>query len=94
VAHDRGGLGLLCAQTEDDAVFGRTRGEAFKAMGRGYQARINRILGTWMEMKIGHVMEAEKIMLSDRRRAILDAEQAEGSETAGRGWAAYGELKD
>lgn len=63
----------------------------FKAMGRGYQARINRILGTWMEMKIGHVMEAEKIMLADRRRAILDAEQVEGSETAGRGWGAYGE---
>ena len=60
--------------------------KAFKAMGTGYQARINRILGTWMEMKIGHVLEAEKIMLADRRRAILDAEQAEGSETAGRGW--------
>ena len=60
--------------------------KAFKAMGTGYQARINRILGTWMEMKIGHVLEAEKIMLEDRRRAILDAEQAEGSETAGRGW--------
>ena len=62
--------------------------KAFKAMGKGYQARINRILGTWMEMKIGHVMEAEKIMLADRRRAILDAEQVEGSETAGRGWGA------
>ena len=43
----------------------------FKVMGRGYQARINRILATWVEMKIGHVMETEKIMLADRRRAIM-----------------------
>jgi hypothetical protein len=63
----------------------------FKGMGRGYQARINRILATWVEMKIGHVMEAEAIMLADRRRAILDAEQVEGSETVGRGW---GEMSD
>ena len=63
--------------------------KAFKAMGKGYQARINRILATWTEMKIGHVMEAEKIMLEDRRRAIMDAEKAEGSETAGRGWGEY-----
>jgi uncharacterized protein (DUF4415 family) len=68
--------------------------KAFKAMGKGYQARINRILATWMEMKIGHVMEAEKIMLADRRRAILDAEQAEGSETVGRGWGEFSGLEE
>lgn len=62
--------------------------KAFKAMGKGYQARINRILGTWMEMKIGHVMEAEKIMLEDRQRAILKAEKEEGSDSALRGWGA------
>lgn len=28
----------------------------FKGMGGWYQARINRILATWVEMKIGHVM--------------------------------------
>ena len=43
-------------------------------------------------MKIGHVMEAEKIMLADRRRAILDAEQAEGSQTVGRGWGEFSGL--
>lgn len=63
--------------------------KAFRAMGKGYQARINRILGTWMEMKIGHVLEGERLMLEDRRRAILKAEQEDGSQTAGRGWGEY-----
>jgi hypothetical protein len=63
----------------------------FKAMGRGYQARINRILATWVEMKIGHVMETEKIMLADRRRAIMAMDNAEGSETALRGWGEFSE---
>ena len=63
----------------------------FKAMGRGYQARINRILATWVEMKIGHVMEREKIMLADRRRAIMAMDNAEGSETALRGWGEFSE---
>ena len=60
--------------------------KAFKAMGQGYQARINRILVTYLEMKAGHLLEAEAIMLKDRQKAILAAEQAEGSETKGRGW--------
>jgi hypothetical protein len=60
--------------------------KAFKAMGQGYQARINRILATYLEMKAGHLLEAEAIMLKDRQKAILAAEQAEGSETKGRGW--------
>jgi hypothetical protein len=63
----------------------------FKAMGRGYQARINRILATWVEMKIGHVMEREKIMLADRRRAIMAMDNVEGSETALRGWGEFSE---
>ena len=60
--------------------------KAFKAMGQGYQARINRILATYLEMKAGYLLEAEAIMLKDRQKAILAAEQTEGSETKGRGW--------
>ena len=60
--------------------------KAFKAMGQGYQARINRILATYLEMKGGYLLEAEAIMLKDRQTVILAAEQAEGSETKGRGW--------
>ncbi len=60
--------------------------KVFKAMGQGYQARINRILATYLEMKAGHLLEAEAIMLKDRQKAILAAEQAEGPETKGRGW--------
>ena len=31
----------------------------FRGMGRGYQDRINRILGTWAQMKIAGYLEAE-----------------------------------
>jgi uncharacterized protein (DUF4415 family) len=65
--------------------------KAFKAMGKGYQGRINRILATWLQMKIGHVLEAERIMLADRRKAILAEEREDGSETVMRGW---GEISD
>ncbi len=32
----------------------------FRAMGPGYQARINRILGTWAQLKIGEALEWEQ----------------------------------
>jgi hypothetical protein len=44
-----------------------------------------------VEMKIGHVMETEKIMLADRRKAIMAMDNAEGSETALRGWGEFSE---
>ena len=40
--------------------------KAFKAMGQGYQTRINRILATYLEMKAGHLLEVEAVMLKDR----------------------------
>jgi uncharacterized protein (DUF4415 family) len=40
--------------------------KAFKAMGQGYQTRINRILATYLEMKVGHLLEVEVVMLKDR----------------------------
>ena len=32
----------------------------FRAMGPGYQARINRILGTWAQLKIGEALEWDR----------------------------------
>ncbi len=32
----------------------------FRAMGPGYQTRINRILGTWAQLKIGEALEWER----------------------------------
>ena len=33
--------------------------KVFKAMGNGYQARINRILATWVQMKMAEMRELE-----------------------------------
>ena len=86
MAPDRSGHRLLCAQVEVDAVSGRARGQSVQGDGTGISARINRILATYREMKAGHLLEVEAIMLKDRQKAILAAEQAERSETKGRGW--------
>ena len=40
--------------------------KAFKVMEQGYQARINRILATYLGMKAGHLLEVEAVMLKDR----------------------------
>ena len=32
----------------------------FKAMGKGYQARINRLLQSWLQMKIANLLEVEE----------------------------------
>ena len=51
----------------------------FRAMGSGYQARINRVLGTWAQMKIaGLLREREEIerrfgQIMARERAALEA---------------------
>ena len=51
----------------------------FRAMGQGYQARINRVLSTWAQMKIaGMLREREEIerrfgQIMARERAALEA---------------------
>ena len=37
----------------------RSVARMFKAMGKGYQARINRLLQTWLQMKIANLNEIE-----------------------------------
>ena len=44
----------------------------FQAMGKGYQARINRILNTWLQMKMAGLME-EDAALAARRKDVLAA---------------------
>jgi len=54
----------------------------FQSMGKGYQARINRILATWLQMKMAGQMQ-EDVALSNRRAGLL----AEESRTGHRpGW--------
>lgn len=49
----------------------------FKGMGKGYQARINRILQLWLQMKMAGLM-AEGAALAARRGELLQAEKATG----------------
>ena len=50
----------------------------FQAMGKGYHARINRVLGTWAQLKIaGMLREREEI---DRRFGAIMARDAEMGE--------------
>ena len=49
----------------------------FQAMGKGYQARINRILGTWLQMKMAGLMQ-EDVALSNRRARLLAEETESG----------------
>ncbi|ABG30883.1 hypothetical protein CEP88_16145 [Roseobacter denitrificans] len=49
----------------------------FRAMGQGYQARINRILNTWLAMKMAGLME-EETALGNRRARLIAAEQESG----------------
>ncbi|MGD1882242.1 MAG: BrnA antitoxin family protein [Paracoccaceae bacterium] len=58
----------------------RSVARSFKAMGKGYQSRINRLLQTWLQMKAAGMIEVEKAML-DRQREVNkahDAAEAEG----------------
>lgn len=46
----------------------------FQGMGKGYQARINRILGTWLQMKMAGLVQ-EDVALANRRARLLAEEQ-------------------
>lgn len=54
----------------------------FQAMGKGYQARINRILETWLAMKMAGLMQ-EEVALSNRRSRIIAEEHVTGKRP---GW--------
>jgi uncharacterized protein (DUF4415 family) len=54
----------------------------FQAMGKGYQARINRILNTWLQMKMAGLMQEEEALMA-RRGAVLAAEKVTGDHP---GW--------
>lgn len=54
----------------------------FRAMGKGYQARINRVLATWAQMKIaGMLREREEV--ERRFGAIMARDEALGDEAPG-----------
>ncbi len=46
----------------------------FKSMGHGYQARINRILETWMQMKIANKEAFEMSMMDAIRQAQAESD--------------------
>lgn len=65
----------------------RSTARAFKAMGKGYQARINRLLGTWLHMRAAGLLQTQE-MIARRRSRMLKREfavKAEGGETPGFG---------
>ena len=49
----------------------RSVARLFKGMGNGYQARINHLLRTWMQMKIAQEVELDEA-LGERRRLNLE----------------------
>ncbi len=57
----------------------RSVARCFKAMGKGYQERINALLRTWMQMKINEFLRVEEKLIEryDRMEARLEREKAE-----------------
>jgi hypothetical protein len=51
----------------------------YRAMGKGYQERINRILATWANLKIAGLVELETAVRK-RFGAIMDRERAAAAE--------------
>ena len=54
----------------------------FRAMGKGYQARINRILSTWVQMKIADMVGFEHNMIDALEMTDLDRSETEPGESA------------
>ena len=46
----------------------------YRAMGAGYQARMNRILGSYAQMRILELLAVDDAILNDRLRRINEAE--------------------
>lgn len=59
----------------------------FKAMGQGYQARINRILDTWLQLKIAAHLDLEAALA--RRQSEVLAQERKGDDRPG-----WGEMLD
>lgn len=49
--------------------------KVFRAMGKGWQARVNRLLATWVQLKAGELLEMDEIM-----REIIMEELAKDRE--------------
>lgn len=47
----------------------------FRAMGRGWQGRINRLLGTWVQMKILGAWDLEERYYREFKRGLFASEQ-------------------
>ncbi|SMY05903.1 BrnA antitoxin family protein [Flavimaricola marinus] len=45
----------------------------YRAMGKGYQPRINRILATWAQLKIGGFLESDR-KFRERMRSVMGKE--------------------
>jgi uncharacterized protein (DUF4415 family) len=58
----------------------RTVARAFKSMGKGYQARINRLLATWLQMRAAGMLETDEELF---KRAMDVADK--GKEAKARG---------
>lgn len=59
--------------------------KAFRAMGKGYQGRINRILSTWLAMKMANLMDTEAA-LQKRMHETLRYEKTYPEGTKRPGW--------
>ena len=57
----------------------RSVARAFRAMGTGYQARINRLLATWVQMKIANEIKLDDIL---QKRLTAPAATTTNDETA------------
>ncbi len=62
----------------------RAVARCFRAMGAGYQARINRILETWVQLKMAEIREVEMTMTEALRPTITQckAPEKDNPETA------------
>lgn len=77
---------LDCSEPKDKLTLylDRSVAKAFRAMGKGYQARINRILLTWLQLKAAGMLETEAY-LGRRQGAALAHERAHPAD-AHPGW--------
>lgn len=60
----------------------RSVARLFKGMGSGYQARINHLLRTWMQMKIAQEVEIDEALGERRRLNLEDYERLKAERQA------------
>jgi len=65
----------------------RTVARAFKMMGKGYQARINRLLATWLQMRAAEMLETDEEL---RKRALDMFEKGRDAKALGEKTPVYG----